>query len=68
MVVKKGMSINAPETSIKVTFNPQDTIIDVYNKLNQEIKKVKEEIESNAALMIAKAFTKLPFLRKGYSR
>ena len=60
MAVKKGMSINAPETTIKVIFDQRDTITDVYNKLNAEIQKAREERESNAALIIAKAFMKLP--------
>lgn len=60
MVVKKGMSIDAPETSIKVAFNPRDTVIDVYERLNIEIKKAREERESNAALTIARTFLKLP--------
>ena len=60
MVVKKGLSTNAPETTIKVVFDPRDTIDDVYEKLNVEIIKAREERESNAALIIAKAFMKLP--------
>jgi hypothetical protein len=60
MAVKKGMSITEPETTIKVLFDKRDTIIDVYNKLNVEINKAKNERESNSALIIAKAFMKLP--------
>ena len=60
MVVKKGMSADSPESSIKVEFSPRDTIFDVYDKLNCEIKKAREERESNAALLVAKALMKLP--------
>ena len=60
MTVKKGMSVDAPETTIKINFSPKDTIFDVYNKLNAEVKKAREERESIAALIIAKSFLKLP--------
>ena len=60
MAVKKGLNIDSPETTIKVTFDKRDTIYDVYDKINLEVKKAREERESNAALIIAKAFMKLP--------
>ena len=60
MTVKKGLSTEAPETTIKVAFSPENTIFDVYKRVNEEIEKVKNEIESNAALVLARAFLKLP--------
>ncbi|MBE6981750.1 MAG: hypothetical protein E7437_05445 [Ruminococcaceae bacterium] len=41
MVVKKEMTTEAPDTVIKVHLTPYDTAVDVYNKLNTEIEKVK---------------------------
>ena len=41
MTVKKTMEENGGETSIKVVFDPRDTINDVYNKLNDAIEQVK---------------------------
>ncbi len=41
MTVKKTMEENGGETSIKVVFDPRDTINDVYNKLNAAIEQVK---------------------------
>jgi len=41
MTVKRSMSENAEETSIKVIFDPRDTITDVYNRLNAAIESVK---------------------------
>ena len=41
MVIKKEMDVNSPDTSIKVHLNPRDTAIDVYNKLNAAVEKVK---------------------------
>ena len=41
LVIKKEMSTGAPDTAIKVHLSPYDTAIDVYNKLNAEVEKVK---------------------------
>ena len=34
MAVKKEMSLNSPDTMIKCVFEPTDTVVDVYEKLN----------------------------------
>ena len=49
MVIKKEMSVDSPDTSIKVHLNPRDTAEDVYHKLNAAIDKVKatQELDSN---------------------
>ena len=49
MVIKKEMSVDSPDTSIKVHLNPRDTAEDVYNKLNAAITKVKatKTLDSN---------------------
>ena len=49
MVVKKEMSVDSPDTSIKVHLNPRDTAKDVYEKLNAAVDKVKgtQELDSN---------------------
>ena len=49
MVIKKDMSVDSPDTSIKVHLTPYDTAIDVYNKLNAAIESVKQtqELDSN---------------------
>ena len=49
MVIKKEMSVDSPDTSIKVHLNPRDTAEDVYNKLNAAITRVKatQELDSN---------------------
>lgn len=60
MTVKKSMASDAGETSIKVLFDPRDTIADVYDKINASIEMVKsgngETNTDNAANM----FMKLP--------
>jgi len=50
MVVKKDMTIDSPDTSIKVHLNPRDTAIDVYNKLNAAIEEVKATMELDSSL------------------
>ena len=50
MVVKKEMTIDSPDTSIKVHLNPRDTAIDVYNKLNAAIEEVKATMELDSSL------------------
>ena len=48
MVVKKEMTVESPDTSIKVHLNPHDTAEDVYRKLNAAIEEVKatQELDS----------------------
>jgi len=50
MVVKKEMTVESPDTSIKVHLNPRDTAIDVYNKLNAAIESVKATQELDSSL------------------
>ena len=49
MVIKKEMSVDSPDTAIKVHLNPRDTAEDVYHKLNAAVEKVKatQELDSN---------------------
>ncbi|MBR3383091.1 MAG: hypothetical protein IKG85_08690 [Clostridia bacterium] len=42
MTVKKEMTAEAPETIIKVYFDPTDTAADVYRKYNEQIKEAKD--------------------------
>ena len=41
MVIKKQMTVESPDTSIKVHLTPYDTAEDVYRKTNEAIEKVK---------------------------
>ena len=49
MVIKKEMTVDSPDTSIKVHLTPSDTAIDVYHKLNAAVESVKrtQELDSN---------------------
>ena len=50
MVVKKEMTVESPDTSIKVHLNPHDTARDVYEKLNAAIAEVKRTQELDSSL------------------
>ena len=50
MVIKKEMSVDSPDTSIKVHLTPYDTAEDVYNKLNASIESVKATKELDSSL------------------
>ncbi|MEL4105551.1 hypothetical protein AAFA46_01740 [Oscillospiraceae bacterium WX1] len=62
MMVKKAMSTEAGETSIKVKLDPRDTITDIYHKINAEIDKIKEGVEETNTDGVAAAMMKIPRL------
>ncbi len=60
MTVKRSLSIDATETTIKVHFEPTDTVFDVYRKLNEKIDEIKTSEEDNNTEEVAGALTKAP--------
>ena len=50
MVIKKEMTVESPDTSIKVHLNPRDTAEDVYHKLNAAVEGVKATQELDSSL------------------
>ena len=60
LTVKRSLAINATETTIKVEFDPTDTIFDVYRKMNEEIEKIKTSDEENGTEEFANKFAKMP--------
>ncbi|NLW73641.1 MAG: hypothetical protein GX057_01910 [Clostridiales bacterium] len=62
MVIKREMSLDAPDTSIKVFFEPTDTIDDVYEKFNKAIRENAKLNEKNKFDKYAKAFSLIPGL------
>ncbi len=50
MVVKKEMTVESPDTSIKVHLTPYDTATDVYRKLNAAVEEVKATQELDSSL------------------
>ena len=45
MVIKKDMREDSPETAISVIFEPDDTVLDVYEKFNAVVQREKEKEE-----------------------
>ena len=60
MTVKHAVTLNAPETSIKVEFEPTDTILDVYRKMNEAIDEIKSSDEFNGTEDFADTVARLP--------
>ena len=60
MVIKKELSLNAPETVVKIYPNPQDTLEDVYRLLNESIEINRAEGDNNNMDSFIRVFTKLP--------
>ena len=62
IVVKKDMTVDSPETTIKVHFSPRDTAEDVYKKLSAEVEKVKNTPLDSSFDNMTHAFTLIPGL------
>ena len=60
MAVKRSLTIDATETTIKVAFEPTDTIYDVYRKMNAAIDEIKNSDEENGTEEFATKAAKLP--------
>ena len=60
MAVKRGLSLDATETTIKVHFEPTDTIFDVYRKMNEKIDEVKADDGNNNTEDVAETLCRLP--------
>ena len=60
MTVKRALSVAATETTIKVYFEPTDTIFDVYRKMNEKIDEIKASDEHNNTEDVAEALSHLP--------
>lgn len=60
MTVKRSLSIDASETTVKVSFEPTDTIFDVYRKMNEKIEEIKTGDANNNTEDVAEALCHLP--------
>ena len=61
MTVKKELTVDAPDSLIKVHLHPGDTAADVYHKFNAEVEKAKNEMETTADATVA-GFMAIPRL------
>jgi hypothetical protein len=60
MTVKRSLAVDATETTIKVHFQPTDTILDVYRKMNEAIDEVKSSDEGSGSEDFADLVAKFP--------
>ena len=60
LVIKKEMNEETEETTIKIIFEPTDTIYDVVEKINKEIEINKEVTNENSTDTAAKLITYMP--------
>ena len=60
MTVKRELTIDATETTIKVRFQPTDTVFDVYRKMNEKIAEIKDSDENNGTEDFAEVAASLP--------
>ena len=60
LTVRRGMSTDSTETTIKVIFDPYDTIFDVYHKMTEKINEIKFGDQDNNTEEVAGALIKLP--------
>ena len=62
MMIKRGLSTDASSTTLKIEFEPTDTIYDIYDKLKTELAMVVGENQDTNTDGAAKLFTKIPRL------
>lgn len=62
LTVKRSLTLNSPETTIKVRFEPTDTLTDVYRKMNEAIDEIKADDSENNAENVAGTLMKIPGL------
>lgn len=60
MTVKRSLAIDATETTIKVVFEPTDTIFDVYRKMSEKTDEIKTVEGNNNTEDVAEAMCKAP--------
>ncbi len=63
MTVKKTLSLESPDTCIKVTFNADDTVDQIYEKFNAAVSKVQQAPEDKTSFdKLNKALSLIPGL------
>ncbi len=60
MTVKKDMSVDSPDTVIKVHLTQTDTAEDVYRKFNAVLEQAKQESDDSAFDSVATSLTLIP--------
>lgn len=59
-VVRRAMTAQTEETSVKVVFSPTDTVFDVYRKLGEKIDEIRAEDTANRTERFADTLLNFP--------
>ena len=62
LTVKRALTSDAEETTVKVVLAPTDTVFDVYRKLNEKVDEIKANDGENNTERVAGTLIKLPAL------
>lgn len=67
LAVKKQMALDAEETMVKFFFEPDATVIDVYNEMNKKISEIKDAADEDTSFdSLVGFFGKIPrFILRG---
>ncbi|MCF0138184.1 MAG: hypothetical protein HUJ66_07460 [Oscillospiraceae bacterium] len=68
VVVRRGNEIDAPTAPVKVSFEPSDTVYEVYSKLNDKLESLREEDGNDATLFAVKTGSSARLLAGLYLR
>lgn len=60
MAVKRKLSLDGSETTMKVIFDPTDKIEDIFRKMTEAVDKIKDSGEANGTDKFAAAACRLP--------
>ncbi|MBQ7172425.1 MAG: 2-oxo acid dehydrogenase subunit E2 [Clostridia bacterium] len=60
MTVKKEMSLNSPDTVIKINYTPWDTLTEVYEKFNKTLEESKGEDSNTSFDKLTKVLRVIP--------
>ena len=63
MTIKKTLSLDSPDTCIKVEFNPDDTVDEVYEKFNAVVEEIQSRPDDKSEFdKLNKLLTRIPGL------
>ncbi len=59
-IVKRALTVEAGETLVKIHCRPDDTVFDIYKKINEKVDEIKSNDSTSGTEAVASALTKLP--------
>lgn len=62
MIVKRSLTVDSPDTLVKIKFDTTDSVMDVYNKFNAEVQKNSDKDADTSFDKTARFLTYIPGL------